>query len=98
MKESDRENFHKVAELVSPILERLNETNRDLFLPALDGQGGLVIDAKLKSKQFIKTLPETAEAMPMVEPAILLGVKDPDLMRRRWSSTGRSSTRCWTWP
>ncbi|MCX7425860.1 MAG: hypothetical protein NTW96_09620 [Planctomycetia bacterium] len=82
MKESDRENFKRVAELVGPVLKRLNDTNRDLFLPALDGQGGLVIDAKLKSKQFIKTLPETDEAMPMAEPAIVLGVKDPDLMRR----------------
>ena len=53
-----------------------------LFLPALDGQGGLVVDAKLMSKQFIEDPARTDEAMPMAEPAIVLGVQRPGLMRQ----------------
>ena len=82
MPESDRESFNAVAEMVWPLIKRAHETNREMLLPALDGQVGLVLDAKLTSKQFIKDLPATKEPMPMVEPALLLGVKDSGLMRQ----------------
>jgi len=81
MDADDREEFDKVAELAGPILAGINETTREKFLPSLDGQIGLVIDARLTSKQFLATLPATDQPMPMAEPAILLGVRDADLMR-----------------
>lgn len=81
MDSDDREEYEEVAKLVGPILGRFHETTRGKFLPALDGQVGLVVDARLMSKRFLDTMPATAKAMPMVEPAILLGVQDVDLMR-----------------
>ncbi len=81
MQESEREKFEKFAELAEPILARAHKATREKLLPALDGQVGLVVDGKLTSKQFLKTLPATDKEMPMIEPAIVLGVRDADLMR-----------------
>ena len=41
-----------------------------------DGQTALVLDAKLSSRQFLKALPPTEQPLPMLEPAIVLGVSD----------------------
>jgi hypothetical protein len=73
----DREEFEKVSVEVKPLLDRLNKATRDLLIPALaDGQSGLVFDAKLTSQQFIKALPPTPQTLPMLEPAIVVGVTD----------------------
>ena len=37
---------------------------------------GLVLDAKLTSKQFLQALPPTEKPMPMAEPAMVVGVSD----------------------
>ena len=39
----------------------------------------LVIDGKLTSKHFIESLPATEKPMPMIEPAIVLGLTDGKL-------------------
>jgi len=81
MQASEREKFKKLADAVRPLVERLDRTNRESLLPALDGQFALVLDGRLTSKQFLSTLPATPEPMPMAEPALLLGVRDAELMR-----------------
>ena len=81
MPSDDRERFTKFVGLAMPLVKRLDQTTRDMLLPALaDGQSGVVIDAKLKSKQFLESLPATDESMPMAEPALILGVSDPELL------------------
>jgi hypothetical protein len=68
---------------LTPLLKRLNAAVRDKLLPSLaDGQVGLVIDAKLKTKQLIGFMPPFEKEMPMVEPALLFGVSDADLLRQ----------------
>ena len=47
-----------------------------------DGQSALVIDGKLTSKHFIESLPATEKPMPMVEPAIVMGVSDAKLLKQ----------------
>jgi hypothetical protein len=82
MKEDDREKAKKFLDDALPLLKRMDKINRDLLIPALaDGQAALVIDAKLKSRQFIESLPATEKPMPMVEPAIIVGVSDAKLLR-----------------
>jgi hypothetical protein len=82
MKENDREKAKKFLDDALPLLKRMDKINRDLLIPALaDGQAALVIDAKLKSRQFIEALPATEKPMPMVEPAIIVGVSDAKLLR-----------------
>jgi hypothetical protein len=73
----ERPHFDKFVAGAKPLLARVDKTIRDLLMPALaDGQTALVIDAKLTSRQFIKSLPPTEQPMPMIEPAIVVGVSD----------------------
>ena len=81
MSSMDREAFAKFVPLATPLVKRLDQTTRDMLLPAMaDGQLGVVVDAKLKSKQFLASLPATEEPMPMAEPALIFGVSDPELL------------------
>ena len=77
----EREKFEEVVTLVRPLLKRLDNANRKMLIPALgDGQIGLVVDAKLESRHFIQALPPTERPMPMLEPALLVGVSDAALL------------------
>ncbi len=52
-----------------------------MLFPALaDGQAGLVFDAKLTSNHFVESLPATEKPMPMIDPALVLGVSDAKLL------------------
>ena len=83
MPEQEREKFQKFATAARPLVEQLHKTTRDMLLPALaDGQFAFVIDTKLKSKQFLKSLPATEKSMPMLEPALVFGVSDANLLRK----------------
>jgi len=65
-----------------PLVEKLLGTLRAKLLPALaDGQIGLVLDAKSRTKRLQESLPEAAEPLPLTEPAIVLGIDDPKLFR-----------------
>ncbi|HMF14912.1 MAG TPA: hypothetical protein VKE94_21500, partial [Gemmataceae bacterium] len=46
------------------------------------GQSAFVLDGKLKSKQWHLALPESEKPMPMLEPAIVLGVSDAALFKK----------------
>ena len=82
MDKADREKFDKLAKAVYPLLERLDKINRESFLPATaDGQGAVVVDAKLMTKQIHAAVPESKEPMPMVEPAVVIGISDEDSFR-----------------
>ena len=68
---------------LKPLLERLNTAVRDMWLPALaDGQIGLVVDAKLMSKQLHRSMPMMQNDMPVIEPAIVVGVSNADLLKK----------------
>jgi len=83
MSEREQQDFRNVMEVAEPLLERVNKINREMLLPALaDGQSGLVLDAKLASKQYLKALPPTGEPMPMIEPALVVGVSDAELLEK----------------
>ena len=81
MDEEDRDKLKQVLDMARPLLGRADKATREMLLPALaDGQVALVLDRKLESSQFIETLPETEDSMPMLEPAMVLGVSDADLL------------------
>ncbi len=83
LKGDDKERYAKAKKDFMPLLERLNETTAKLFLPALaDGQCGLVIDAKWKSKQWAKSAPELETALPAPELGVVFGVSDADALRK----------------
>jgi hypothetical protein len=84
MSKKDRRKYKKVVKLVKPLCEQLNDVNRDSLIPACSGQSAIVIDAKLMSKKIAADIPETEEAMPLLEPAIVVGIKDADAMREAY--------------
>lgn len=72
-----RKRYDEFMPRLKPLAARLDKTTRELLIPALaDGQTALVLDAKLTSRQFLKTLPPTEQPLPMIEPAIVVGVSD----------------------
>ena len=70
------------AEQFAPLAERFAGIVRDKLMPALaDGQVGLVIDGKSRTKKPQQNLPGSAEALPLPEPAIVLPLDDAKLFR-----------------
>jgi hypothetical protein len=82
----NREKVEKFLEAALPLAQRLDKANRELLIPALaDGQVALVIDDKLASKHFADGLPETEKPMPMIEPAIVVGISNAKLLKKGMS-------------
>jgi hypothetical protein len=81
--ENDRKKAEKFLESALPLVERMDKANREMLFPALaDGQLAFVLDDKLTSSQFVKALPATEKPMPMIEPALVLGVSNADLLTK----------------
>ena len=83
MPAADRPKYDKFIAQARPLVRRFDETNRRMLLPALaDGQIGFVVDAKFTTNHFIESLPPTDKPMPMIEPAVLVGVSDASLLEK----------------
>ena len=83
MPEKDREKFQEFTELVRPLVERADKVTRTMLLPALaDGQAGIVLEAAIKTRRLADSLPEWDEAMPLPQPAVLVGISDARLLRK----------------
>ena len=83
MSKKDRRQYKKAMKFIEPLFEELVDASES-FIEACDGQAAIVIDARLKSKQIAADVPETEEPMPMLEPAIVVGIKDADDMREAY--------------
>jgi len=69
--------FDAFEEHLVPLGGKLADVLRNGILPALaDGQVGLVLDAKTRTKRLHDELPASAELLPLVEPAIVLPLAD----------------------
>jgi hypothetical protein len=82
MDEKEQTQYKAAVEKFSPMARRLGEVTRAMLIPSLDGQSGLVVDAKLKSAQFVKEMPALGREMPMAEPAVIVGLKDAEQFRK----------------
>src|SRR5205823_2224717 len=79
----EQERIRKDLKEVRPFLKRFDEITRQRTLPALkDGQSGLVLEARLKSKEWIKLLGPTDRALPLFEPVYLVGVSDAEQLTK----------------
>ena len=76
MSKRDQKKFHEAVDTFGPIVAALDKTTREQFLPAFGGEFAIQLDGKLK----LTTVPRVEKTMPMLEPAIILSVKDEDLM------------------
>jgi hypothetical protein len=83
VEEKDRPKAKEALAELRKIGTRLDKVNRDLLIPALaDGQSGLVLDGQLRSKQFFAAMPESDKPLPMLEPALVIGVSDAAKLRK----------------
>jgi len=79
----EREEYTKFKEFALPLVQRLDHATGTMLLPALaDGQVGLVLDAKLKSKSWFRGMPQGDQELPMLEAALVFGVSDAELLRK----------------
>ncbi len=77
LNDEQKEQYQKFTKVAGPLLKRLDDTTGKLLVPALsDGQTGFVLDAKLTSKQWFVGVPASEKALPLPEPAFLIGVSD----------------------
>jgi hypothetical protein len=84
--EDTREKFNQLAKVLRPALERLDHVTSTMLLPALaDGQAALVLDTRLTSSQWFAKMPATDKPLPIIEPAVVLGVSDAGLLRKAFA-------------
>lgn len=82
MPDEDRRKLEEFLKGALPLMERMDKINRELLVPALaDGQLALAVDGKLQSKQFVSDMPAAEEPLPMLEPAIIIGLSDAEMFR-----------------
>lgn len=79
----EKQQFSKFKEIALPLLARLDKATGQMLLPALaDGQSAVVLDAKLTSKRWFEGMPESDQALPMLEAALVFGVSDTELLKK----------------
>ncbi len=77
MPEENRQKFTKFMKSATPLFQRFDDATAKLLIPSLsDGQSGFVLDAKLSSRQWHSLMPKSDRGMPMLEPALVIGVSD----------------------
>jgi hypothetical protein len=80
MDEDDRANFDRVRDELAPLCGRLLDTFGTRFMAAVaDGQIGLVLDGQATTRRLHADLPQAAEPLPIIEPAIVLPLADRGL-------------------
>ena len=68
---------------ILPLGQKFVDIVRRTFRPAMaGGQVGFVIDGKSKTTRLQQALPQAEGALPLIEPAIVIGVDDPALFRQ----------------
>jgi hypothetical protein len=83
MRPNEQAQYREIMEFAGPLLKRLDAATEKMLLPGLaDGQTAFVLDAKLTSRQWFKAMPRSAAPLPMLEPALVFGVSDPDLVKK----------------
>lgn len=74
--EDKKAEVQDAIKLFGPTVMAFHETTREKFLPAFGGEFAIQADTELT----LSTIPGVDKEMPMIEPAIILAVKDKDLM------------------
>jgi hypothetical protein len=78
----EQEKLDAFAEHVAPLGGKFAAILRDKIVKSLaDGQVGLVLDSKGRSKRVQGKLPSSPEPLPLLEPAVVVSLADPKLFR-----------------
>ncbi len=83
LEDEQKKQFEEWSKALKPLAKRLDDVTAKMLLPALaDGQSALVLDAKWTSKEWFKGQPAPDKPLPMIEPALVVGVSDADLLEK----------------
>ncbi len=78
--------YNQIMKQARPVFARLDKATGEMLLPALaDGQFAFILDGKLTSKQWQMFMPESAKPLPFPEIAVVLGVKDAELLKKAFT-------------
>lgn len=81
--EKERAQYLKFRKILLPLVARLHKANEEQLIPALkDGQSALVLDAKIKSRQWFLQMPRSEKPLPMLELGLVLGVSDAEKLKK----------------
>jgi len=81
--DEDRKKFEQVRDQMLPLVKRFDLATREFLLPAgKDGQGALVLDARARSKQWLKVMPAASRGLPMFELGAVYTITDPQLVKQ----------------
>ncbi len=83
MPEGDQEVYKQLAAVAYPALQKADQINRKLLLPALaDGQCAMVIDGLSTSDQWHMEMPTTSQALPLPMIGLVQGLSDADKFKQ----------------
>lgn len=86
MNPKNRKQFAQAVKVLKPLWERFDQTTRKELIPALaDGQWALLVDAKQTGKQWFKGMPPARKPVPLLEPALVVGLSDAAAARRAFA-------------
>jgi len=75
--------YKGAKQIILPLLARIDNANRKMLIPAFkDGQSAFVLDADVKSKQWLAIMPPAKKPLAMIEPACVYGVSDLGLFKK----------------
>ncbi|MEE9603534.1 MAG: hypothetical protein V3V75_09530, partial [Thermoguttaceae bacterium] len=87
--EVEQQQYEDAMDKMAPLFARFDEATGSLLVPALaDGQGALVLDAKITSRQWQKALPDIGVELPMLELAMVMGVSDAARLEQAMTEYG----------
>jgi len=81
LEEDEGEKLLKFVKQIRPLGKRFDAANRNL-LNALNGEMAFALDGQLRSKRVFKALPASDEPLPVLEPALIFGVRDASLLTK----------------
>jgi hypothetical protein len=77
MPPEEQEKYDTFMKKVQPLLERLDKTTREKWIPSLaGGQTAIVLDAVLKDKRWLDALPPADEELKLLQPAVVSTARD----------------------
>jgi hypothetical protein len=82
MPQNMQDEYRRTFNKLKPLLPRVDTATSQLLEALKDGQSAWVVDAKLTSKSWFPGMPPAEKELPIVEPALVLGVSDAALLRK----------------
>lgn len=83
--EFSRPLYEDIMKKAIPLFERFDKATAKMFIPANEGEGAIVLDAKLKSKQWHPLMPASEKDLALPEIAIIEALKDAGLFRKAFA-------------